>query len=315
MKSDRCCFCLTMNRFFLGIALVVMALANGCSLFSNIKDVKIPFKAEASPLKMKVGMARVQNISDIKDKALAKNLETLVMEELTEKCSQGIFLLSGTSEMLGFLENPEKRASGDRNSLYLAGEGRRVGLNSIVFITLTGIHREEGQKRFIWFKNNRSSVKLDVRIEAFDPYTGAKMLYENLVKELSIGPDEIIQYKEGKVSEIPSIKDGIGKISKTIGETLCDTLREVSWKGFIVHSGDDGVEISSGSEVGIHVGDKFVVYENQGTVAGMEGDQYRILGRPIDEITITAVSSDSAKGISTSGKAVPKGSFIQAKKK
>ncbi len=315
MKPDRSCFCLNMNLSLVGAVLVAMTMILGCASVSRIKDFKVPFKGENVSLKKKVAIARIQNISGIKDNALVDNLETLVMEDLTKTCSQSLFLLSGTSQVLSFLENPDNKPSGGRSSLHLAEEGRKAGLNIIVFLSLTGIHLEEDQNGFLWFKKDRNSVKLTIRMEVFDPYTGAKILYENLSWDVPIGSDEVIPYKEGKISGMVSINEAMGEISETIRETLCKSLKELPWKGFIVHSDGDGVEISSGAEVGIHAGDEFVVYENYGTVGGVGGEQYRIPGLAIDELTITAVTSDRARGISASGKALPRGSFIQAKEK
>ena len=78
---------------------------------------------------------------------------------------------------------------------------------------------------------------------------------------------------------------------------------------------DEKAVISSGSEVGIKVGDVFEMQGIHGAVKGPDGTRYRIPGIKIDEIEIVAVAPGQSMGISVSGKAIEVGNTIQVRKK
>jgi len=319
MKPGHLMFNLKKNTISVCGLLMVLFMVAGCSSVSNIvqktKDVSLKFKSSDSVLKKKIGIVSFQNASGIKDDDFVRLLWAHMTESVESKCTNTIWVVPDTGEYTQFLAEPPKHPSGLIDNLSLAEKGRQIGLNGIVMPTLTNINHEKRKSGFLWFKKSRELIQLKIKIEVFDTHTGAKILYQSYMQELDIEPSEAGMISEGNMLGLPSLKDAVDKVSKTIASQICKTIASQPWKGYVISANRDNVILSSGKDIGIKTGDVFKVYDIHGTIDGREGNRYLIPGIQTDELKITSVTPDNAVGISISGKNIAVDSIVQIKEK
>ena len=319
MKSDRNHVYLKKSFLSFLAALFLAFMVNGCASVSEVmqktQNIASPILSLEKHLKKKVGVAAVGNISEVGDRSIASGLQALLEETLSSDCDSAIIVKPENNDALKFLKALPSGESGSFDNLTISEKGRSSGLNAIVTATIVGVHKSEKKSGFAWFKESENVAEIIVRVDIYNTCTGAKMMHENFSREIQLKEEEVPVFDSGKIMEIGPVSKAMGQISKDIGKTICKTLKNEPWKGLVVSSDNDSAVLSSGEDVGIKVGDKFIVYEKFTTVDGINGHRYRIPGTVTDELEVTSVGSDRAEGISLSGNTIPTGSIVQFKKK
>jgi len=301
------------------VTLMVMLIGIGCATVSDVvektKDLASPVMPSKNDLKKKVGIAKFENISEIKDESLARQLESLLVENLGSKYEDIILVQSKDSDDLQFLADLPKNRSGEVNNLLLSEKGRKSGLNAIVAATIISFRRGEETSGFVWFKESNTVAKMIIRVDVYDTYTGAKAMFETYNREIKIGDDDLPVFDSGKIMEIESVAGEMAQVSKDMGKAIYKALEKEKWKGLIISADNDKVVLSAGAVAGIKTGDRFDIFDNKGTVEGIGGHQYHIPGLAIDEIEITSLNEDRSEGVSVSGNSIAPGSLVQEKEK
>jgi hypothetical protein len=315
MKSDHRKSYLN-NPIFLFFLMTAMSFSIGCASVTRIvektKSIELPFTSSKGLLRKKIGVAPLSDMTKAQDHRLSKELASLVMENLTSKCDHSIFVLSDHSLDTLFLANLPKNASGETDSLVLAQKARMAGLNAVVVMNIGGVASEKKKSGIIGFRKNRENVRIWVKLEVYDAYTGAKLLFDSLSVEIK--PEENEAIDDENLSASQSVMDAMAPFSKTIGKSICKTLEDDPWRGFVISVENDKAVISSGLDAGVQVGDVFALYEVEKTIDNVSGQQFRMPGKMVDEIKITSVAANRSEGVSVSGREVRVDSVIQIKK-
>ena len=303
------------NIFSFCVGLCLSLLIYGCASVSNeIKNMAEPLISVEKHLKKKVSMASVGNISEARDSAIANGLNQLLTVSLSN-CETAIVVKPENDEALKSLTTSATGEAGELDNLTLSEKGRRMGLNAIVAATIVGIQKMEKKGGFMWFEGSNDVAGINVRVDVYNTFTGAKMMHEHFKREIELSEADIPIFDSGKIMEIESFSKAMGQISKDIGKSICKVLKNEPWKGLVVSSKNGKAVLSSGEDVGINVGDKFIVYDKFNIVNGINGHRYRIPGEVTDELEITSVGPDRAEGAVLSGSTVLSGSIVQFKKK
>ena len=317
MKHDQHHFGLNSAYFVVLLMLMILLTGFGCATVSGVvektKDIVSPHISSKNKIKKTVGIAVFDNISEINEGSLPRRFETLLVENLRSEYEDILLVQSEDSDDLRFLADLPTGESGDVDNLLLSEKGRNAGLNAIVTATVINIRREEETSGFVWFKESNTVVKMIIRAEVYDPFTGAKLMFENFNREIKLGDKDLPVFDSGKIMDVEPVADEMVQVSKDMGKAIHKALEEEKWKGFIISADNDKVVLSAGAGAGIKTGDHFDVFDHKGTVEGIGGHQYRIPGLPTDEIEITAVNDNRAEGVSVSGNSIAPGSLVQEK--
>lgn len=312
------------NKIFLMFCMLSMILAvimfgYGCSSFSTAlektKNISPNFASSKNSLKKKVGIVNFQNDSGVEDDKLVGFLWSGLTTNMVSGYSDTISIITSENQNAEFLSNPEKKSRGLIDNSVLSKKGREIGLSEIVVPTLTYIGHEEKHSKFMWFKEDFDLIRISMDIEVYDTYTGAKILYEKFNQEIEVEPLGANPILEKNVLSIEKVNKNLSRTLKKIAKTTGESIASQPWKGYVVSATEDRAELSSGSDIGIKVGDVFDVYGIHGTLHGIEGNQFVIPGSQSDELKIISVTSNTAEGVSLSGNPIPVGSLVQMKKK
>jgi len=304
------------------MALIVLSAAfifliAGCSAYSIIKqrtgEVVSSIGSPDKNMTKKVGIVLFENKTSIPGKAFEENFENFLLGTINKECSGVRFVKPGDPEYPDYLAELPKQASGQIDNFTIAKTGKLLGLNAIVtgaIVDISGILEEKG---ILWFKGNREYVQTQVTVSVYDIETGAKVLDESFLHKV---PSEDLDFESlGSTIEVnpEALNETFEEIADDMGESICDTLSSLPWRGFLTSIKDDKIIISSGSKAGLKQGDILEVYDSSNIFQGARGQRFFMPGSKTGEVKITVVSADRAEAVVVSGEEITPGSSVRPK--
>ena len=112
---------------------------------------------------------------------------------------------------------------------------------------------------------------------------------------------------------LPMLNETLSKLLADIGSEICHTVKDQPWTGFITKADADRISISSGTEVGLKVGDVLEVYDSSRIIEGVGGQRFITPGLQIGEVEIVTTTMNTSETRLISGKDIIKGSTVRRK--
>jgi hypothetical protein len=218
-----------------------------------------------------------------------------------------------TGSLLRMVTKPPKLKSGHLDTYSLALIGRQMGFNVIVTGSLEDIRFNEELQGILWTKDTHHFVEVVIRVEVNDMRTATKFLDYKFAEEVEIeGLDyQIIQQNDRL--RLPMLNETLSKLLADIGSEICHTIKDQPWTGFITKADTNRFSISSGSEIGLKVGDVLEVYDSSRIIEGIGGQRFITPGLKIGEAEIVSISTNASEARLISGKDIIKGSTVRRK--
>ena len=218
-----------------------------------------------------------------------------------------------TGSLLRMVTKPPKLKSGHLDTYSLALIGRQMGFNVIVTGSLEDIRFNEELQGILWTKDTHHFVEVVIRVEVNDMRTATKFLDYKFTEEVEIeGLDyQIIQQNDRL--RLPMLNETLSKLLADIGSEICHTIKDQPWTGFITKADTNRFFISSGSEIGLKVGDVLEVYDSSRIIEGIGGQRFITPGLKIGEAEIVSISTNASEARLISGKDIIKGSTVRRK--
>jgi hypothetical protein len=234
-------------------------------------------------------------------------------EYLNDTCG-GVYVMPPESgSLLDLLKKPPKLETGIIDNYSLAILGRRLGLNAIVTGSLEDI-RIMDELRGVWLtKDTHHMVQVFIRVEVSDTRTATKLLDETFRREIEIDDIEYQIIQESDRLDLPQLNETLGKLLADVGDSICDTVKDQPWTGFITSIVGDRLFISSGTRTGLKIGDVLEVFDSDRIIEGVGGQRFLTPGLKIGEIEITAVTEDQTEALQVAGDNIKVGSTVQRK--
>ena len=209
-------------------------------------------------------------------------------------------------QQLPLLEN------GEVDNFALALIGREMGLNAVVTGSLDDIGILDELRGMIW-KDTRHLIQILVSIEVYDTESGSKILDESFSRKVEIEElDYELMRSEGKMI-LPDLNETLTDLLAEIGETICWSIEDQPWNGFVIAVDDETVTLSAGSIVGLTPGDEFDVYDTSRVLKGVSGQRFFVRGQKIGEIEITEVEPEKARAVIVTNRGIKPGSSVRIK--
>ena len=218
-----------------------------------------------------------------------------------------------TGSLLRMVTKPPKLKSGHLDTYSLALIGRQMGFNVIVTGSLEDIRFNEELQGILWTKDTHHFVEVVIRVEVNDMRTATKFLDYKFTEEVEIeGLDyQIIQQNDRL--RLPMLNETLSKLLADIGSEICHTIKDQPWTGFITKADTNSFSISSGSEIGLKVGDVLEVYDSSRIIEGIGGQRFITPGLKIGEAEIVTTTKNTSETRLISGKDIIKGSTVRRK--
>ncbi|UCF93928.1 MAG: hypothetical protein JSW39_07145 [Desulfobacterales bacterium] len=293
----------------------------GCSMVGNTtkalqrttKKITREITSADGDLKKKVGVIRFENKVSPENPSYQNVLHDGLLANLQDSCNNFIVTNPSSGGHEGGLDKLPRLATGQIDNFALAGAGRQLGLNAIVTGSLNDIAAQDDLQGILWMKDNHYFIRVLVRLEVYDTYTGSKILDEDFPHEIEIDEMEYELIKTNKEINPTILKEALEEIVSEIVTRTCDALGDQSWNGYITSVEGDKISISSGSEVGLATGRVLAIYDSCQIIEGIEGCRFYRPGPQTGELKIVKVFPQRAEAVLVSGGGAVVGNAVRTK--
>ncbi|MEK6195136.1 MAG: hypothetical protein N2F24_13035, partial [Deltaproteobacteria bacterium] len=156
-------------------------------------------------------------------------------------------------------------------------------------------------------------VEVNIRVAVNDIRTATKLLDYTFVREIEIEDLDYQMIQQGDRIQLPVLNETLSKLLADIGSEICHTVKDQPWTGFITKTEEDRFTISSGSGIGLKVGDVLEVYDSSRIIKGVGGQRFFTPGLQIGEIEIVNITQNTSEAHLISGKDIIQGSTVRRK--
>ena len=264
-------------------------------------------------------LKRIVGLFDFQNKSLRESRDFQMVfhkglpEYLESHCDGIIVSAAGGGNGLGLLGEPPRLDSGQVDNFALAVVGRRLGLNTIVVGTLEDIRVLDELRGVLWAKDTQHLVQVFIRVEVFDNATATKVLDQTFERRIKIEELEYDLIKNSRTIKLPQLNETLHRLLGDIGDNICWAVESLPWIGFLTRIDGQRYIISSGSKVGLQVGDVLEVYDSSKIIKGVGGQRFFMPGLKTGEIKIMTISENSAQAERLSGEQIKAGSTVRKK--
>ena len=314
-------------RFFTGALLLFAGslLFSSCSTTQTVvdkttktvtrttKDISRKIVLSDEDLKRKVGMFNFENNTLQKTQNFQEIFHKGLPEYLIDQCPGIILLNPAAGGLLNALKEPPKLKSGIIDGYALTILGRQLGLNAVVTGSLEDIRIIDELQGVLWTKGTQHLVLIFIRVAVFDTRTATKILDNTFDRRIEIDDLEYRMIQESEQIKLPELNETLNRLLSDIGDSICDTIRDQPWDGYITEIDGDRYLIPSGTEVGLEPGDILEVFDGSRIMEGIGGQHFFVPGLKIGEIEIVAITQDRLEAKLVSGKEIKKGSTVRRK--
>ena len=234
-------------------------------------------------------------------------------EYINNSCPGVLMVEPEQGSILRVLKTPPKLDTGITDNYALALLGRQLGLNAIVVGSLDDI-RLVNELRGVWVtKDTHHIVHVFIRVEMVDTRTATKLLDNTFERRIEIDDLDYQVIKESDTISLPDLNETLHKLLTDIGDSICDTLRDQPWTGFITKIDGDKIFISSGSRIGLKTGDVLEVFDSSRIIEGLGGERFITPGLKIGEIQIVSITEKNSEAKLIEGNGIIAGSTVRRK--
>jgi len=278
--------------FFSAILLLVQACSSTPKTFQPSRS--------GMKLQKQICIARFEDKKRFDDAYLEQPFQDKLIEALIRKCRIPAFIIPGQIGFPEALETLPRLESGLVDNMALMDIGREHGFNA---------SNEIG-----WLTGERSYFQVTITAEIYDTQTGAKLLDKTYLHEIEVDVTQASEVeKESEYFDIIAIEKLLKNIVADMHTDICDTISKIPWQGFIIGAEEGTVIISAGQKVGLKVGNRLNLYQNNQIITGAFGNQYRIPGPVIGELRLVSVSDDRSEAVLVNGKGAVTGNSVSLK--
>jgi hypothetical protein len=234
-------------------------------------------------------------------------------EYINDACPGVLVSEPEAGSLLNIIKKPPRLETGIIDNYTLAVLGRQFGLNAIVTGSLEDI-RIMDELRGVWItKDTHHIVQVFIRVEISDTRTATKMLDETFKRQIEIDDIEYQIIQENDKIELPQLNETLSTLLRDVGDSICDTIRDEPWTGYITKREGEKFIISSGTRTGLKLGDILEVYDSSRIIEGIGGQRFFTPGLKIGEIEIVAITENKSDATLVEGGGIVAGSTVRRK--
>jgi hypothetical protein len=236
------------------------------------------------------------------------------LPEYIENTCEGVAVPAPeTGSLLSILKKPPKLETGIIDNYSLSVLGRQLGLNAIVTGSLEDI-RILDELRGVWItKDTHHLIQVFIRVEVSDTRTATKLLDETFQRQIEIDDVEYQIIQESDKINLPELNETLSKLLTDVGDSICDTIKDQPWTGFITKIESGNIIIPSGTRIGLKIGDILEVFDSSRIIKGIGGQRFFTPGLKIGEIEIVSITENRTEAKMVDGEAIAEGSTVRRK--
>jgi len=286
-----------------GILLILFVVGFfGCSTVDKTtRKIARDLSTSSGPLKIRMALLPLTNKTVLNGEALETAFQKPLSSAILRKCSA--VLLETGKDLLGSdktLAAPRK-ASEPIDVFSLSEAGRRQGFNAIASISIESIGTRIEERGILWLKGDRYLLQAHADAEVFDTFTGTKILSKDFYFETQVDEVTYEQIRSVKSAEAPPIRQALLQIAEEMSGAICEAVDDLPWRGYVASVKEDTVFLSSGKREGLKIGTLLTVFERGPIVQGIGGQRFIFPGKPVGQIKIMNLDSNTSTARIISG--------------
>ena len=285
----------------------------GKTVKKTTRNIARGFYLPDEDLKRKVGIFDFENKSLRDSHDFQKVFHKGLPEYMNSECQGIIVAEKDTGGNLNPFKKPPKSKSGAIDNFALAIIGRQFGLNAMVTGNLEDIRIVDELKGVLWTKDTHHFVDVFVRVEVYDTRTATKILDETFNRRIEIEDLEYQLIRDSEKLNLPELNETLNKLLTDIGESICYIVTEQPWNGYITKIDGDKYIVSSGSRIGLQLGNILEVYDSSRIIEGVGDQRFFTPGLKTGEIEVVAITEDGLEATLIKGKDIKQGSTVMRK--
>ena len=119
--------------------------------------------------------------------------------------------------------------------------------------------------------------------------------------------------RESDKINLPELNETLNKLLTDVGDSICDTIKDQPWTGFITKIESGNIIIPSGTRIGLKIGDILEVFDSSRIIKGIGGQRFFTPGLKIGEIEIVSITENRTEAKILDGEAIAEGSTVRRK--
>ncbi len=317
------------HLFFNGIILIAFLVAGiSCSIPQPIettvektaktikrttRSISRTIALDDQDLIRKVGIFNFENNSLRESWEFQKIFHKGLPEHINNNCGGVLVADQQSGSLLNVLKKPPKLKTGITDNYSLAMLGRQLGLNAIVTGSLEDI-RIIDEIRGVWLtKDTHHIVIVFIRVEVCDTRTATKLLDNTFERQIEIDDIEYRLIKESEKINLPELNQTLNQLLTDVGDSICDTIKDQPWTGYITKRQGGNFILPSGTQIGLKLGDILEVYDSSRIIEGIGGQRFFTPGLKIGEVEIVDISENRSAAKLVEGSGIIAGSTVRRK--
>jgi hypothetical protein len=277
------------------------------------KRMASSFGGDDSPYTKLVAFWGIKNNTPIQRRDIMDMFQVPMLESFNKHCDKAKIIMPQDRRFPEDLLTTQRLESGELDNFTLSQIGSYHGINTLVITELISLSFDDERKGFLWFRRKHFYVNLQVRIQVFDTSTATKLVDDQFIHDTEVDEAEFQAIKSPRLEDVSFMVEDWTDLAESMGEKVCDAVKQQLWTSRVIKVIGDRVFISSGVNAGISEGDVLMVHQQGQLIEGVGGHRFLLHGEKINEIEITAVSDHSAEGIIQSESRVVPGCCVTAK--
>jgi hypothetical protein len=309
------------RRWIIGVGMITVGFSipflDGCGYYLQArratKKLSREYISTDKDFRKTIGIAPFTNYTYYNRINVDTVFQKKLIEILESACPKLGVYKPESEQYPEFMQQIPRQSSGRIDNLKLAISARRYGFDGVVSGSVVDIAAYEEKRGLYWLRDTHYFVQIQIYVEAFDTETGAKLLDENIIKDVEIDESDWLLLRQKKQAPIEEIPQTLEHIATLLGEKICDTLSGQRWKSYIVSKNEKQVTIPSGKKAGLENGMILEVFNSTQVVKGIGDERFFLPGKKTGEIKITSVDADKSEAIIVEGENFKIGSVVKIK--
>ena len=315
MKSNPMIIPINPLLFYMVIFMASVWFLVGCSTYytarRTTKKITRDMMASDEDLKKSIAIMKFENHSYYTNDKIEEIFQSKITETLQTACTNIHLILPRDKQYPEPLKAMTKTSSGRIDNLKLVQVGRLYGIGAIATGAILNVSAYQEKRGLFWLREDHAYLQVQIHLEVFDTETGAKLLDENRLEEVEIEEDDYSFIKEKRQVPIKEISDKIQFTATLLGEKICDSLINQSWKSYVVSMDGDKMVIFSGKNDGLQPGDIYDIYNTGRLINGLAGERFLLPGKKVGIVQVMQVHLDKAEAILLEGEGIKPGDIVK----
>lgn len=292
------------NKQRMGFSLVLVMtgclfLAVGCGTINKVKNATTALVdglgGDDNRLKKRVALIPFENWTTWQAGQLNNYFMSQFVAAVQKECPQILLVVPGDADYPESLHKLPTTDTGKVDNIALARMCQKSGINGIITGQLSHIGATQEKRGWVFLKKMHHMARLQLDVSMLHAGSAAKLMDETYYAEVDVLEADFESLQRRQAVQIATLEEPMAQAAEVVMEAVCERLNQLPWEGYVVSVDENRAVISVGESSGLRAGSVLVVYEAGKITEGNGGNRYFLPGKISGDVSVTAVSANTAE--------------------